>query len=397
MWNRQLQLRWTTVALALVALIAPAAPAESADRTAKPFPSMYAVRAKRIYTMAQGDAWFIDDGVMLVRDGKVAAVGADIELPPFIRLIEMPDAVIAPGFVLANSSIVEPHAAPDSVGPQFRAADSFNAFANYRQVTAGGVTTVYLNPGAHRLIAGQGFAGTFQGHQIAAFGIIEQLREIALGLGVVAPGVCGLGGFQQGRRAEVGMLGGAHEQLFGLGPVTFAQTQFGLREGVPGATLVPAGQPAQRRAQQPQQQPQAGQQQQQCPESDDGGGLQHVAAQADLHEAGVGGQPLPTQRAQDQHGQDQRNAQEPFHGHGACSSGSSTLDSASGAGAGVSGMPGRSGRSSRARSVARSGCAACQSMASRRSSRASKGALASPPQQVCTEARTERKASGSAV
>lgn len=154
MWNRQLQLRWTTVAL--VALIAPAAPAESADRTAKPLPSTYAVRAKRIYTMAEGDAWFIDDGVMLVRDGKVAAVGADIELPPFIRLIEMPDAVIAPGFVLANSSIVEPHAAPDSVGPQFRAADSFNAFANYRQVTAGGVTTVYLNPGAHRLIAGQG-------------------------------------------------------------------------------------------------------------------------------------------------------------------------------------------------------------------------------------------------
>ena len=38
------------------------------------------IHAERIYTMADGDAWYIDNGVMLVRDGKVAAVGANIDL-----------------------------------------------------------------------------------------------------------------------------------------------------------------------------------------------------------------------------------------------------------------------------------------------------------------------------
>lgn len=116
----------------------------------------YAVRAKRIYTMADGDAWFVDNGMMLVQDGKVIAVGADIDLPPYTKVVDLGSAVIAPGFVLANSTIVTPHSAPDSVGPQYLAIDAFNPYTNYDRVLAGGVTTAYLNPGNHRLVSGQG-------------------------------------------------------------------------------------------------------------------------------------------------------------------------------------------------------------------------------------------------
>ncbi|HPF40561.1 MAG TPA: amidohydrolase family protein [Phycisphaerae bacterium] len=122
------------------------------DRT----PATYAVRAKRIYTMADGDTWFVDNGLMLVRDGKIAAIGADIVPPAYTKIIDLGEAVIAPGFVLANSTIVPPHSAPDSVGPQYRAIDAFNPYLTYDRVIAGGVTTAYLNPGNHRLVSGQG-------------------------------------------------------------------------------------------------------------------------------------------------------------------------------------------------------------------------------------------------
>lgn len=119
-------------------------------------PSTYAVRAKRIYTMADGETWFVDNGLILVRDGKVVSVGADIDIPPYTRVIDLGDAVIAPGFVLANSSLVGPHASPDTVGPQYRAIDAFDPYEDYDRVVAGGITTAYLNPGEHRLVSGQG-------------------------------------------------------------------------------------------------------------------------------------------------------------------------------------------------------------------------------------------------
>lgn len=154
MQHRRQQLVWAIVASAIIA--ACGVEVALAQSVPDKLPATYAVRAKRIYTMAGGETWYVDNGIMLIRDGKVAAVGADIELPPFVRVIELPDSVIAPGFVLANSSLVGEHTAPDTVGPQFRAIDSFDSFANYDRVIAGGVTTAYLNPGPHRLVSGQG-------------------------------------------------------------------------------------------------------------------------------------------------------------------------------------------------------------------------------------------------
>lgn len=127
-----------------------------ADAGADLLPATYAVRAKRIYTMASGETWFIDNGHMLVRDGKVVAVGADIQIPPYTQILDLGDAVIAPGFVIANSTIVGAHGGPETVGPQYRAIDAFDAFHRYDRIIAGGVTTAYLNPGNHRLVAGQG-------------------------------------------------------------------------------------------------------------------------------------------------------------------------------------------------------------------------------------------------
>lgn len=142
--------------MTLVAAMIALSSVDFATAGTRKLPSTYAVRAKRIYTMADGETWYVDQGLMLVRDGKIVAVGADIEIPAFTRVVDLGDAVIAPGFVLANSSLVAPHSAPDTVGPQFRAIDAFDPYVDFDRVIAGGITTAYLNPGNHRLVSGQG-------------------------------------------------------------------------------------------------------------------------------------------------------------------------------------------------------------------------------------------------
>ncbi|MBK8270457.1 MAG: hypothetical protein IPK83_20050 [Planctomycetes bacterium] len=116
----------------------------------------YLLKARRVYTMSNGANWVIDNGRILVKDGKIAAVGAELEAPPFVETIDMSDAVVMPGLVTADSWLAGRHAGPDSVGAQYRAIDAFNPYMDTDRLLAGGVTTAYLNPGRHRLVSGVG-------------------------------------------------------------------------------------------------------------------------------------------------------------------------------------------------------------------------------------------------
>ncbi|MFQ5429375.1 MAG: amidohydrolase family protein [Phycisphaerae bacterium] len=125
-----------------------AAPA-GAERT-------FMLKARRVYTMQPGDDWVIDRGMILVRDGRIEAVGRDLPVPAFVDLLELPDAIVMPGLVSADSGLTGRLAKEDSVGPQYLAIDGFDVYADYRRILAGGVTTVYLNPGHRRLVSGVG-------------------------------------------------------------------------------------------------------------------------------------------------------------------------------------------------------------------------------------------------
>lgn len=134
------------LALALPGLSTRSAGAD--DRT-------FAIRAGRVYTMAKGDGWVVDQCVIVVENGRFKAVGRDAEIPPFARVIDMPDAVILPGLVSADSWLAGEHLGEESVGPQYRAIDAFDPHQDYARVLAGGVTTLYVNPGRHRLVSGR--------------------------------------------------------------------------------------------------------------------------------------------------------------------------------------------------------------------------------------------------
>ena len=141
----------------------------------------FLLKAGRIYTMAEGDDWLLAPGMILVENGRITAVGRNIEAPSFVDVIDLPDAVIMPGLVAADSTLAGRNASQDSVGPRYRALDAFNAYADYRRVLAGGVTTVYLNPGDHRLVTGIGAVVKLGADRDAA--VLSAAADLVINLG----------------------------------------------------------------------------------------------------------------------------------------------------------------------------------------------------------------------
>ena len=161
---------------------APAAPAT---------PATFAVFAGELWTMA-GEP--IRDGVVLVRDGKIAAVGAaaDVDVPdgtPALRA-----AVVTPGLIDAHATVGlsgvlnVPHdqdmlerSAP--MQPELRALDAYNA----RDPLVGwlrgfGVTTAHTGHGPGALVAGQTMVVKLHGRSADA-DVVRPLAMVAVTLG----------------------------------------------------------------------------------------------------------------------------------------------------------------------------------------------------------------------
>ncbi len=135
--------------LALIVLLAVSASAVASGDS-------YVVRAKRILPVALGMPWVIEDGKMIVRDGRIVAVGANLDVPPDLSLIDLPNGTVMPGLVAAASGLGGRHVGDESVAAGYRAADAFDRYGNFATTLAAGVTTIHLDPGGHRLVTGQG-------------------------------------------------------------------------------------------------------------------------------------------------------------------------------------------------------------------------------------------------
>lgn len=182
---------------------APAAPAqpavvtptgavgEAGRSTAAGSPTTFAVLAGELWTMT-GEP--IRDGVVLVRDGKVAAVGpaAAVDVPdgtPALRAV-----VVTPGLIDAHATVglsgvlnvpqdqdMIERSAP--VQPELRALDAYNA----RDPLVGwlrgfGVTTVHTGHGPGALVAGQTMVVKLHGRSADA-DVVKPLAMLAVTLG----------------------------------------------------------------------------------------------------------------------------------------------------------------------------------------------------------------------
>ncbi|MGH9731302.1 MAG: hypothetical protein ACRD4A_06330, partial [Candidatus Acidiferrales bacterium] len=57
-------------------------------------PSVYAIKGAKIFTLAGAP---IDNGVVVIRDGKIAAVGADVAIPEGAKVIDATGLQVYPG------------------------------------------------------------------------------------------------------------------------------------------------------------------------------------------------------------------------------------------------------------------------------------------------------------
>jgi imidazolonepropionase-like amidohydrolase len=109
----------------------------------------------------------IKGGIVIVRDGKIEAVGKDLEVPEGTEVIDATDKVVIPGLIDAFTTLAgRSRDDEESVTPDIRAKDAFDFYGKYRRLLAGGVTTVYVSPGQRRLISGVGAVVKLAGDSI---------------------------------------------------------------------------------------------------------------------------------------------------------------------------------------------------------------------------------------
>ncbi len=141
---------WLVGAAIATAIGSSAAPAAAQD---KPI----AFTGARILTMA---AEPIEDGTLVIKDGKIIAIGANVAVPADAMQIAANGRVIMPGIVDTHSHIGQVAGADGSspIQPEVRALDSIDPLSpNIAKARAGGVTTANIMPGSGHLMSGQTF------------------------------------------------------------------------------------------------------------------------------------------------------------------------------------------------------------------------------------------------
>jgi imidazolonepropionase-like amidohydrolase len=109
----------------------------------------------------------IEQGTVLIEEGRIAAVGESVQIPDGAELIDAAGSWILPGFIDAHAHVgvseeAEGWAGQDTnemtepVTAQVRAIDAINpADLGFRDAISGGVLAVNVNPGSGNPIGGQ--------------------------------------------------------------------------------------------------------------------------------------------------------------------------------------------------------------------------------------------------
>lgn len=190
---------------AVVGMALAASPAAAQDRA-------IAITGARILTMA-GEP--IENGTLVIKDGKIIAVGADVAIPADAEQIAAAGRVIMPGIVDTHSHIGQVAGADGSgpIQPEVRAMDSIDPLSpSIAKARAGGVTTANIMPGSGHLMSGQTFYMKLRGGRTIEDVAFQMKDGAALGGMKMANGTNPMGrsGFP-GTRAKSASL--VREQL----------------------------------------------------------------------------------------------------------------------------------------------------------------------------------------
>lgn len=153
-----------------------------------------AVRGETVYTMAGAP---IQNGVVLIRDGRIEAVGSasEVQIPQGFTVLE--GAVVTPGLIDAHSVVGlagymnQPHdqdqlERSNAVQPHLRAIDAYNAREELVGWVRGlGITTLHTGHGPGAVLSGQTMIVKTRGETVDEAAV----EPVAMVAGSLGPGI----------------------------------------------------------------------------------------------------------------------------------------------------------------------------------------------------------------
>ncbi|HEV2349485.1 MAG TPA: amidohydrolase family protein [Terriglobia bacterium] len=150
-----------------------------------------AIRGGKLLTVTHG---VIENGTVLVEDGKIKAVGASVSIPSGAKVIDARGKVVMPGMIDAGDrlGLVEIPGEQitndateysDPIHPELRVLDALNPGSELFRVTrAQGITNAVSTPAAGNLIAGQGAVIGLDGDTVQQL-VVESPAALVIDLG----------------------------------------------------------------------------------------------------------------------------------------------------------------------------------------------------------------------
>ncbi len=114
------------------------------------------IRGATIHTAAGAP---LVNGSILLRGGKIVAIGANLTVPPGARIIDGTGKVVTPGMIDNHSHIgaksTDLNDNPMVIGPQHRFLDALDlGDTDWKDAVSGGVTTIVTGPGSGENVSG---------------------------------------------------------------------------------------------------------------------------------------------------------------------------------------------------------------------------------------------------
>ena len=112
----------------------------------------------------------VEGGTVLFVDGRIAAVGVDVDIPVGAEVVDVTGSVVMPGIIDAMSYYgiagEDMNEVPNPLTPELRIIEAFAPFGTFgsgeageirvRELLSGGVTATYIGPGDATVVGGQG-------------------------------------------------------------------------------------------------------------------------------------------------------------------------------------------------------------------------------------------------
>jgi len=136
-----------------------------------------AFKASRVYL---GDGRFVDDGIVLVKDGVILNVGAGLEIPAGASIVET-EGCLSAGLIALHSNDGAGAELHDSTRVVLPDADGAHAFEpshrDFKRARSAGITSIVLAPSSANLVGGQSVVVKTSGGKVLKLG-----AQLVLGL-----------------------------------------------------------------------------------------------------------------------------------------------------------------------------------------------------------------------